>query len=191
MGCVSNTATRLASIQGRIYTESDAQLIDVMVALESIETITDMTDDAGQYDFMDMPEGGSYVIAPEKDDDVLNGVSTLDLVMIQRHLLGIQEFDNVFQYIAADINNDEKLRSSDLLALRKVILGISEKFDNNTSWRFIDEGHTFDDQRDPWSSELPETYQINQLDQDMWVDFIGSSSNRSTEHPRNPVCNGY
>jgi hypothetical protein len=47
----------------------------------------------------------------EKNDDYLNGVSTLDLVMIQRHILSISKFTDPFNIIAADINNDEKNNS--------------------------------------------------------------------------------
>lgn len=163
---------RPADIAGRIYTTQSAELTDATVELISAELLIDMTDAAGEYAFLDMPMGGAYTVHPVKDDDVLNGVSTLDLVMIQRHLLGIQTFDDVHQYIAADINNDERLNPSDLLALRKAILGITTQFPNNTSWRFIDEAHEWTDETDPWDTEFAEAYDITNLESDMWIDFI-------------------
>src|SRR5690606_35811595 len=64
-----------------------------------------------------------------------NGVSTLDLVLIQRHILDMQKLDSPYKVIAADVNDDRKINSVDLVELRKVILGTSEEF-TNKSWRF-------------------------------------------------------
>jgi hypothetical protein len=80
----------------------------------------------------------------------MNGVSTLDLVLIQRHILDLSQFNDPYKAIAADINNDGKIRSSDLVELRKLILGVNDKFLNNTSWRFIDNTQSFSDVNNPW-----------------------------------------
>ena len=161
-----------ADIAGRIYTESDAELKDAEVELRSTESIIAITDENGIYEFTDMPQGGDYQVAPYKDDDHLNGVSTLDLVMIQRHVLGIAPLNSVYKMIAADINNNEKVSASDLVALRKVILGIDSNFDNNTSWRFIDEGYEFVNEANPWEAPIDEVYNIQGLSEDMQIDFI-------------------
>jgi len=165
--------TTVVTLQGNVHTESNASLDDAAIEMSSIETVITNTDENGYFTFGEMPTGGSYEVMPIKDNDVLNGVSTLDLVMIQRHILGLENIDSPYKLVAADINNDEKLTASDLLSLRKVILGIEEKFPNNTSWRFIDEGFVFDDESNPWSSNLSEGYSIPVLESDMWIDFIG------------------
>ncbi len=159
-------------ITGRIYTESDAEVKDVAVELRSLEILNTMTDVNGQYEFLDMPEGGDYQVLPHKDNDHLNGVSTLDLVMIQRHILGLSTLESAYKLVAADINNNEKISSSDLLALRKVILGIEIGFINNTSWRFIDSEYEFANQSNPWEKEIDEVYNISGLSEDMQIDFI-------------------
>jgi hypothetical protein len=69
-----------------------------------------------------------YVVEANKGGDYLNGVSTLDLVMIQRHILGLQTLDNNYLMIAADVNNDGKVTASDLTELRKLILGVTNNF---------------------------------------------------------------
>jgi len=160
-------------IAGRIYTESDAELKEAAVELRGFESIMAMTDENGIYEFSDVQEGGNYQIVPVKDNDHLNGVSTLDLVMIQRHILGLAPLQSVYKRVAADINNDEKISSSDLLALRKVILGINAGFENNTSWRFIDADFEFANESNPWATEIDEVYNIAGLDRDMQIDFIG------------------
>ncbi|MFN8338186.1 MAG: hypothetical protein U0T36_04135 [Saprospiraceae bacterium] len=43
----------------------------------------------------------NYELKASKGGDYLNGVSTLDLVMIQRHILGLQALDNNYKWIAS------------------------------------------------------------------------------------------
>jgi len=100
-------------------------------------------------------------------------VSTLDLVMIQRHILGLQELDSPYKIIAGDVTNDEKLSASDLLALRKLILGITNDF-NNKSWRFVNGAYDFPDPIDPFPYE--EEVEIRDLmsninDADLYIEF--------------------
>ncbi|MBK9583579.1 MAG: hypothetical protein IPO48_17280 [Saprospiraceae bacterium] len=82
------------------------------------------------------PNGFNYTVTAAKGGDYLNGVSTLDLVMIQRHILGLQALDSNYKMIAADANKDGKVTASDLTDLRKLILGVTTTLPNNTSWRF-------------------------------------------------------
>jgi len=57
--------------------------------------------------------------------------------------------------------------------VRKVILGLSDAFQNNKSWRFIDGNFEFDKEVDPLSQNFPEKYEISNLSADMKADFIG------------------
>ena len=54
----------------------------------------------------------------------LNGVSTLDLVHIQRHILNITPFTQLWQYVAADANGDGLITDTDINIIRELILGI-------------------------------------------------------------------
>jgi hypothetical protein len=76
--------------------------------------------------------------------------------------------------IAADVNHDDRITASDLVALRKLVLGVHSEFQNNTSWRFIDGAYTFPVPDDPWAEEFAEDYYIDYLNNDMAIDFIGT-----------------
>jgi len=82
----------------------------------------------------------------------MDGVSTLDLVLIQRHMLGMTELDSPYKLIAADVNGNESISAADLLQLRKMILGLyaDSSFPNNESWRFLDDGFQFVDLTRPF-----------------------------------------
>ena len=65
----------------------------------------------------------------------LNGVSTLDLVLISKHILGTQVINTSSSLSAADVNDNGIISVSDLVELRQMILGIRKDFKNNKSWR--------------------------------------------------------
>lgn len=111
-------------------------------------------------------------VSPEKNDDPLNGVSTLDAVLIQRHILGIEKLNSAFKLIAADINKDGKITAADLTELRKLILGTNSAFFNNKSWRFVDKAYRFADATSAQGEAFPEIYSINNLNVNMTTDFV-------------------
>jgi len=117
----------------------------------SNEARASMTNAGGYFEFTGIPQNDSYKITPQKDNDYLNGVSTLDLVLIQRHILGLQKLNSAYKHVAADVTKDNKINASDLVELRKLILGIYTKFPTNTSWRFLDKSAEIDDIANPWN----------------------------------------
>ncbi|MBK8425644.1 MAG: T9SS type A sorting domain-containing protein [Lewinellaceae bacterium] len=48
------------------------------------------TNDNGSFHFASIPLGANVTITPTKDDNPLNGVSTYDLVLITKHILGLE-----------------------------------------------------------------------------------------------------
>ena len=75
----------------------------------------------GQFSFNAIPMNNGYTVLPERNDDYKNGVSTFDLVLIQKHILGIEKLNSPYKVIASDINNDERVTAIDLVELRKLI----------------------------------------------------------------------
>lgn len=91
-----------------------------------------------------------FTIIPERNDNHKNGVSVLDLIKIQKHLLGREPFTSPYEYIAADVNNSWSVSAVDLIELRKLVLGIYTEFPNNKSWRFFSEETGFIDTLGTW-----------------------------------------
>lgn len=82
-------------------------------------------------------DGFNYEIDIIKNDGYLNGVSTLDIVMIQRHILGIELLSDPCKIVAADLSNNNSISAIDLLEARKLILGIYTVLPNSPSWKFL------------------------------------------------------
>ena len=77
-----------------------------------------------------------YSIVPSKDDNPLNGLTTYDLVLISKHILGIEPLSCDWQQVAADVNCSGSITTLDIVTARKVILGILLELPCK-SWRFI------------------------------------------------------
>lgn len=185
--------TALLDISGSIYTENGKFVSDTKVKIDGGETEREvMTDQSGKYTFSNLAKLNDYEIKPEKNTGHLDGITTLDLVIMQRHILGLKTLDSPYKLIAADINNSKSVTAADLVELRKVVLGVESEFRFNTSWRFVDAAHKFADTKEPWifSSKM----QYNNLDQNMKKsDFIaikigdvnGSISEKLTQQTAN------
>ena len=164
----------VASVAGTIMTEDERMIDEVEVDLMSAPQTTYSSDVSvsGEYAFYQIPMDNTYQIIPEKNKEPENGVNTIDLIMIQRHILGIQLLDTPYKIIAADINNSERVDGTDLVELRKLILGVYLEFPQNESWRFVDADHTFNDLSKPWP--FAENVTIADLENNMsGIDFIG------------------
>ena len=140
------------------------------VAVNAMENMEMMTQADGFYNF-ELPMNNPYTIQPQKNEQPLNGVSTFDLVLISKHILGITEFDNPYQMIAADANNSGSITAFDMVQLRQMILNIKTEFTNNESWRFVDAAYEFTTDQ-PLAEDFPEVIQITNLTQDMDMDFV-------------------
>jgi hypothetical protein len=66
-----------------------------------------------------------------------DGVSTLDLVKLVKHMLGTELLTNLFHYIAADANNSESVSALDIIEIKKLILGHYTEWPKNKTLRFF------------------------------------------------------
>ncbi len=163
------------TIAGKITTAYDENMADVEVTLSADVAEfpkTEQSNTNGQYAFFSNPEGFNYSIAPTKDGDDLNGVSTVDLVFIQRHIIGLSKLDSPYKVIASDANNDQNVSAADILELRKLILTYQDELSNSDSWRFVDKAQSFFDAESPWPF-IEEVILTNLQDSRYGLDFMG------------------
>ncbi len=160
----NNLTGDVTTVSGRIADEMGDEIEDVKVELSDGMLMNTFTNAIGDYVFDDVPVGSNYTVRPEKNDDWLNGVTTYDLVLIQKHILGVEQIASPYKLIAADANNSGSVTALDIIELRKLILTINEECPNNTSWRFIEEDFLFPLADNPFETSFPESYSINNLE---------------------------
>jgi hypothetical protein len=125
----------------------------------------------GLFKFSGLENGADYSIYPALNKNQLNGVSTFDLLLIQKHVLNTRKIENPYELIAADVNKSGSISIIDMLQLRKIILGVDKEFKENKSWRFVDANFTFKKEASPY--QFPEIVNINDLNGTAEAHFYG------------------
>ena len=161
---------------GNVKTHWGVNMPNVTVQLSAPNGTNYMatTDTLGKYLFSDLPAGAPYTLFATRDNNDLNGVTTYDLVLASRHILGIEALSSPWKIIAADANSSNSLTTFDVVETRKVILGVNSTFPANTSWRFFPENTTFANPTNPFTGTFPlQTYSINLQSDMLNVNFLG------------------
>ena len=168
--CGSGSAS--AAVAGAIQTESKATVEGVQVNLSGQTQKSFATGVNGLFVFNNLAAGADYTVTPSLNKGFLNGVSTFDLVLISKHILGVQPLNTPYKLIAADVNNSKSVTTLDLIQLRKLILNIDATFANNSSWRFVDASYTFPNASNPWAASFPEVKNVNDLVGSLSANFV-------------------
>lgn len=165
----------LLSLSGVIADRFDDPLVGVNVISSGAFSDTIISQDDGYYQFDEVVSGSDYTLSAEYTDpsSISNSVTTFDIVMITKHILGQEVFQSPYQWIAADVNDSGTISTLDLVAIRKVILQIEPTFPNNKRWKFIDRSHIFSGSTNPLSNGYPELINLNNLtDELIDLDFV-------------------
>ena len=147
------------TISGKVLTPTDRGVRNVTVTLTGgASPLTATTDSAGNYSFKLLP--GTYTLSPVKgsEQNRTNGVSTLDIALIQAHILQKIPFNAAYKVIAGDANNSQGVTTADILSLRKLILGTDSVLPDNRLWAMVDGGQTFANPMSPFPFSSTKTF---------------------------------
>lgn len=171
----ANEACQLVFATGKITNEAGQPVENVQIdLLAGGDFSADETDETGGFHFEKIHAGQAVTIKPTKDVNPMNGVSTLDLSLISRHILGQKPLGSPLKIIAADINRNGQVTTGDLVQLRKTILGEYLDFPQNDSWRFVPKSHVFANPAMPLSTQFPEEAAFSELtNSQLNLDFWG------------------
>ncbi len=165
------------AIEGLILTETGEPVLNVIIQLDGPEGLLyDTTGTDGQYHFDNLTDGGTYSVVPTKDVNYGNGVSTQDLIRIQKNILNIDQLSSPYKLIAADVNLSGSISTVDAIKIRKVILGTANSFDGAPSWQFIPEDYVFNNPVDPFDENVPQEITIGALSGAQTLNFVALKS---------------
>ena len=158
--CLSDFGFSVGGFIGSVFSEP---LADVEVTIDSDEGIFQVYSGFdGNYSSILIP-GSDSEFSFSKEESNLHGLSTLDLIKIQQHLIVQQLLDAPYGMIAADVNMDGKINTVDLILLQQYILGIRDEFPHGKFWRFIPADHVFSNPQDPLGEGWPEEAEYNNI----------------------------
>lgn len=139
-------------VSGKISTPAGQPMANCKVNLTGGAMLSTRTDALGNYEFRNLPAGGTYTLTPVHDTLPLNGVSAYDLVLISKHTLGLEPLPSTWKMLAADVNRSGTVTTFDIVEARKLILGIYTVLPNAKSWRFLPASTVFTDPANPFDA---------------------------------------
>ncbi len=163
------------TIQGKITTINNHGVEGVTAIWDRpspLGTNSTYTDKNGVFTFNNITPGFNYNLRAEKTNgNYINGVSTYDIVLIQKHILGIQTFDSPYKYLAADVNASCSITAADISEIRRLILGITGKFEKSPSWKFVPVAASLPNPIDPCGFQSAIAF--NLINRNQVADFYG------------------
>jgi len=151
------------SVSGNVQTHWGQPMPNLRVNLTGGASASVFTDTLGNFTFTGIPAGGSYTVAPARDSNDFNGLSTFDLLQISKHILNIEPFDSPWKIVAADANKNNSVTTFDIVEIRKIILGVNSAFPANNSWRFFPASTVLPNPNNPFPNLPPEGISVNNL----------------------------
>ena len=161
------------SITGKVRDTKGAEVSNVLLTLDASAPEfprTNFSDTNGNYSFENIPSRFDYTLSLDIEDEVSNGLSTVDLVQIRNHILGSSVFSSSLQVIAADANNDESLSAVDLVVLQNIIIGFQDSLPNGKAWRFVSQEEINSSTLIPWPQI--DVFNLPNLTRNLTEDFV-------------------
>ncbi|MCX6210898.1 MAG: dockerin type I domain-containing protein, partial [Bacteroidetes bacterium] len=129
------------------------------VALYRKGSITDMQIVNSKYNSSCIDIANSVTLRPTKNNDVTkaNGVTSVDVLLTQRHILNTTKLNSAYKLIAADVDGNKTINSVDVLRMKRLILGTYTTFTKTVGtvktdrlWEFVDSSYAFPDTTNPF-----------------------------------------
>ena len=79
-------------------------------------------------------------VSYDETEGLTDGVDVADILYVRKHILGREEFQEVLQFVSADVNEDYNIDIGDILDLRRLILRKTNTYSSASTsiYRFLD-----------------------------------------------------
>lgn len=145
---IEEGVTISGSIARPNFDGTETPIPDVLVRHIEETITTDTTDVSGNYSLTGFQLGDTVLVTPiGRTSKNRQGISIMDVILLRKHLLGIESLNFPYQYIAADVDRSCKVSLRDIVLLQDYILSKRENFSDISNpmnvvegdyWRFID-----------------------------------------------------
>lgn len=128
------------SLTGNVTNSREDGISQVNINLESSnsEYNRSTVSELGAFAFNELLSEADYELTADREDSWLSGVSTIDILQIQNHILGKTPLQTGYDVRAADVNLSGSVTAVDLVTIRRLILGQITAFPNAESpWIFV------------------------------------------------------
>ena len=143
------------SVNGNIITPLLKAIPNTVITLRSGNKL--VSSGTGNYNLTCLSSGSNDTVKLYKNNDVnkTNGVTAVDIALLQSHILGKNALASPYKIIAGDVNGDGKVTALDIVYMKRLILGIDTTFSNTATgekrlWTFVDSSFVFADPTNPF-----------------------------------------
>lgn len=126
-----------SNISGTLNNPGGKAKSNIKLLLSGNASLEQISDKNGQFSFKELDSGANYNLSGFDASYPLEGVSTYDLLLIQKHILGIKPIPDFQKLVAADANQSGNISIGDIILLRKWILNPTPDVSPLKSWRVI------------------------------------------------------
>jgi autotransporter-associated beta strand protein len=151
-------ASRRLAGQVQYYASTGGPVRGVTLTMTEGATRSAVSGDDGGYE-MEGPADSAVAVTPSYATDVpiANGVTTADITLIRRHVLGLALLDSPYKVLAGDVNASESVTTADITLIRRLILGTASTFTAGL-WRFVPSDEVIGDPVKPWTATRMRRY---------------------------------
>ena len=137
-------------IFGTVYNDKGIPIDNVKLTWDQ-SGMYQMTGNNGNYRIYDIPPGADIEVFASKEDTPLNGVSTQDIIELNKYILGKHRINSPYSLLAADVNDDQRLSTRDMIDIRNLILGNTDRLPSGHIWRFANSDYRFTNPDNPFN----------------------------------------
>lgn len=149
---ITPVLAQTATVSGKVTDASGAFLAGVTIELlDENGAVVASASNVGPYSFENVATGQTYSLNIKKSGSPLNGLSTYDLVLMHRQILGTGDPLSPLQLLAGDVNGSNSLSVADLISVRLMILGIITELPEGRNWDFIPASYQFQNPLNPFA----------------------------------------
>lgn len=128
--------------QGRV-TRSDGSPMDqvnVQLHRNDVLEMEAVSDENGSFGFEDVALMEDYFLNLSASESNVGEINIADFLRLRDYLLGLDSLRH-FELIAADLDNDHKIRINDLRILRSILLEPDLHGESRSNWKFLADVH--------------------------------------------------
>jgi hypothetical protein len=128
---------------------------NVTLNLTGTATASTLSDSSGNYALSSVSYGGNYTVTPTKAPRLPSsaGITSVDIVAVQRHFLQIASLPPGCPTQAADVTGDGSINGIDVIAIQRFFLGFSTGIGNVGRYKFTPTNRTYSNLTDDQAAQ--------------------------------------
>ncbi len=155
----------------QIHDSIFVETIDTSIVSETHE-VFNMSEEDGLYSLDELPADTELILFGEKASYEDNRITKDDILFLLDYLMGNEEINSPYILMAADTDDNGKVDFTDVMNLIAKVMD-DTPLPTENPWIVFDSGHEFENEEDPFSTEIFTEYTIQgEEDSEMTKNFM-------------------